>query len=99
MSQNTVTVVAMIKAKPGMEETVKAELLSLIEPTRSEAGCITYVCHQLTDDPSRFMFYENWRSKEDLDKHLQTPYLQGLVAKAEEMFAEPLDVSLWQIIA
>jgi len=65
-----VTVLALFKAKPGLEEEVKRELMALQGPTRSEEGCINYDLHQSKEDPSRFMFYENWKSQEDLDKHL-----------------------------
>ena len=74
------------------------ELLALVEPTRSENGCLNYDLHQDTEDSSLFMFYENWTSKQDLDKHLQSPHLQALRAKAEGLFAEPINVTLWQMI-
>ncbi len=92
-----VTVLALIKAKPGLEDTVKNELTALIEPTRKEPGCIGYSLHQNSEDQSRFMFYETWKSREDLDKHLAMPYLQALVAKADDLFDGPLDVSMWQV--
>jgi quinol monooxygenase YgiN len=99
MSSKKVTIIAKITAKQGKQEQVKNELLSLIEPTRSEEGCITYILHQDSDNDAVFMFYENWISKEALDKHLQTPHLQGLVAKAEELFAAPLEVKFYDMLA
>jgi quinol monooxygenase YgiN len=38
MADGKVTVIARIKAKPGLEETVKKEVMNLVSPTRSEAG-------------------------------------------------------------
>lgn len=98
MNQKTLTVVARVQAKVGKEEEVKNELFALIEPTRSELGCINYDLHQAVDDPSVFMFYENWRSKEDLDKHLETPYLRAWKEKAESLLTGPSDVTLWTMI-
>jgi len=46
MAGRKVTVFALVQAKPGMEETVKQELLALIGPTRSEEECINYDLHQ-----------------------------------------------------
>ncbi|MFB3107958.1 MAG: putative quinol monooxygenase [Candidatus Binatia bacterium] len=91
---NKVTVLALFKAKPGLEEEVKRELMALQGPTRSEEGCINYDLHQSQEDPSRFMFYENWKSQEDLDKHLQMPYLTAFREKAGDLLAEPTSITL-----
>lgn len=99
MSDKQVTVLARIKAKPGMEETVKNEVLALVAPTRAESGCINYDLHQAADDKSLFILYENWVSKEALEAHLAMPYLEAFKAKAEELLAEPLDISLWGMIS
>ena len=98
MADGRITVVALIKAKPGMEEAVMQQAEALLEPTRAEPGCIDYVLHRAEEDASSLMFYENWRSREDLDEHLQKPHLQGFVEKAGPMLAEPLAVTLWRVI-
>ncbi len=93
-----VTVLALLKAKPGLEEEVKRELMALQGPTRSEEGCINYDLHQSKEDPSCFMFYENWKSQEDLDKHLQMPYLTAFREKAGDLLAEPTSITLHKMI-
>ncbi len=93
-----VTVLALFKAKPGLEEEVRRELMALQGPTRSEEGCINYDLHRSKDDPSRFMFYENWKSQEDLDQHLQMPYLTAFREKAGELLAEPASITLHEMI-
>ena len=57
---STVTVVAKVTANSDAVETVKSELLKMIEPTRQEEGCIEYLLHQEIDNPAVFVFYENW---------------------------------------
>ena len=99
MANKSVTVLARIKAKGGMEERVKQELLALVAPTRAEAGCINYDLHQSADDPTLFMFYENWKSKEDLDQHMEMPYLKALAEKGGELFAAPVELTLWEKIS
>jgi quinol monooxygenase YgiN len=95
MPDEKLTVVAYIKAKPGQAEAVQEALMALIEPTRNEPACINYDLHRSNTDPDLFMFYENWRSKEDLDAHLETPHLTAFKAKAGELLAEPLKVELF----
>ena len=93
-----ITVIAIIKAKDGQAEQVEQELLALIDPTRAEDGCITYELNKDTQEPGKFVFYEEWKSKQALDEHLKTPHLQALIAKADQLFAEPLDVTICQKI-
>lgn len=99
MTNEKVTVIAKFKARPGMEETLRRELLALIDPTSAEEGCINYDLHQSADDKALFMFYENWLSREDLDDHLQMPYLQAFLARTDELLAEPAEISLWKMIS
>lgn len=84
------TVVAEIVAKPGCEQRLREELLRLIEPTRAEEGCLQYDLHESTEQPGRFLFYENWTSRAALDRHLATPHLERLSALLAELAqAEP----------
>lgn len=96
MPDKNLTVIARIKAKEGAEEEVKQILLSLIEPTHKEVGCVDYTMHQGTDDKSLFMFYETWTSKETLEDHIQKPHVQAFIARADELLDGPLDVSFWE---
>jgi quinol monooxygenase YgiN len=99
MADKKVTVLARFKAKGGLEEKAKQAILACVAPTRAEAGCINYDLHQDANDKAVFMLYENWVSKQALDEHLEMPYLKGLVAKADELFAEPIDIALWEMIS
>jgi quinol monooxygenase YgiN len=99
MPKEKVTVVASFRAKPGMEETVRAAITAVIAPTRAEPGCINYDLHQSSEDASCFMLYENWVSKKDLDEHLAMPYLKDLIAKADGMLAEPIGIALYTMIS
>jgi quinol monooxygenase YgiN len=98
MANGKVTVVARIKSKPGMEENVREKLMSLVAPTRAEAGCINYDLHRSMDDGSLFLFYENWASKDDLDKHLEMPYLKAWREEAKDFCAAPTEITLWEMI-
>ena len=96
MADNEITVLAKLKAKESMADKVRQEGLSLVAPTRSEAGCISYDFHQDTEDKSSFMFHENWTSRKALDEHIAKPHLQAFIARADELLAEPMDVTIWQ---
>jgi quinol monooxygenase YgiN len=86
------TVVAELIAKPGREDDLKIELLRMVEATRREEGCVQYDLHVGTDQPGSFVFYENWTSREALDRHAASPHLQAFGAKAPELLAQPTRV-------
>lgn len=96
MTPKPVTVLALLEAKPGMEEQLKHELLALVEPTRAEEGCINYDLHQGVEAPSMFMFYENWASQADLDRHGQSPHIAKFHARQDELLARPTEVTRWE---
>jgi quinol monooxygenase YgiN len=93
-----VTVVALIQAKPGLEERVAAELEALLEPTRAE-GCLDFDMHRSATDPARFMFHENWTSEAALESHFATPHIRRWLALVDELCAAPLDVTRWSPVA
>ena len=96
MTNQIITVVARIKAKPGLEDTVRQELLKLLGPTRSEKGCINYDMHQCCEDASLFLFHENWSSDEDLRVHLAAPHIKSWFEKSKTLLAEPVEVTRWK---
>jgi quinol monooxygenase YgiN len=98
MNAKPVTVVAQIKARLGQENAVRQELLSLVAPSREDVGCINYDLHQALDNPTLFLFHENWVSKADLDAHLQRPDLQAVLGRVGQMVAEPPEITLWEKI-
>jgi quinol monooxygenase YgiN len=81
MPKDGAILVAMVKAKPGEEEAVKQALMSLVEPTRKEPGCLCYNLHQSKTDKAQFMFYEQWASKDALTAHSKTPHMKALGAR------------------
>jgi quinol monooxygenase YgiN len=87
------TIVAHIKAKPGMEQRMQQDLLRLLEPTRSEAGCITFDLLIDRNDPTVFMLYENWENQAALDAHFEQPYVKLVLQAYEVTLAEPIAVN------
>jgi len=79
----TLTIIANIYVNEGKIDFVKNELLKLIAVTREEEGCINYDLHLNNDDPSHFMFFENWQSHEDWQKHMDTAHIKHYAEAVE----------------
>ena len=75
-------VVAVLTAKNGSEHQVSEVLSALVEPTRSEAGCLSYQLFASAADPATFITIETWRSQADLDAHMRTAHVQQALGAA-----------------
>jgi len=95
---STVTVVAKVTAKIDAIAAVKAELLKMIEPTRQEEGCIEYRLHQDNDDPSVFVFYENWKSLVCLEQHMKSQHFQEYVAAVNDLISDKIVHKMTEIV-
>ncbi len=80
MPDNSMRVVARIKALPDTVADVRSILTGLIEPTRNEAGCITYELWQNREDATDFTFVEEWASATALDAHAASQHLKDATA-------------------
>ena len=93
------SVVAQLEARPGKEDDLRGMLLTLIEPTRAEDGCVQYDLHVHSSDPSRFVFYENWTSQEHLDRHAASAHLKNFGAATADLLVQPPRVETYSRIA
>lgn len=94
----TLRVVARIQAQPGKIMEVREALLALIEPTRKEAGCITYQLLQNRDDPSDFTFVEEWTSDACLDAHAVSDHLREARSKLAPLTVAKPDIRKYDLI-
>ena len=95
---STVTVVAKVTAKTDTIEAVKAELLKMIAPTRKEEGCIEYRLHQDNDNPTVFVFYENWMDISYLEKHMKSQHFLAYVAAVDDLIADKIVHKMTEIV-
>jgi quinol monooxygenase YgiN len=89
VTSESVRVIASFKAKPGQQEALKQILMSLVEPTRSELGCIAYILHQDTNDIRHLVFDEIWVNMQALKEHAAKPYIRALSQRLQGIVSEP----------
>ena len=88
-------VTAVINAKAGMEDKVKAEILANIPNVRAEQGCVRYDLHVLDKDGARFMLYEIWEDRDALNVHSKAPHMTAYRERTKDMVAGPAQVEIW----
>lgn len=94
MNEEKIVLIARLKVKADKIEAAKSAALSIVEPSRSEAGCINYDIHQSIEDETLFFWHETWISKAALDAHFATPFFGEFFKVVEEVAAEPPQINL-----
>ena len=85
-----ISLIAVLKAKPGQTDALRQALQALLLPTRQEPGNLDYALLQLRDAPDTFYMREAWQGQDALDAHVAMPYFQAFMAQMESLLAEPL---------
>lgn len=85
-----ISIIAVLKARPGKTESLRDALKALLLPTRQESGNLDYTLFQLRDEPETFYMRESWRDEAALEEHIALPHFQAFIAQMESLLAEPL---------
>ncbi|MFI4911772.1 MAG: putative quinol monooxygenase [Sedimentisphaeraceae bacterium JB056] len=78
-------IVADIVVKAEHVDFVKSEMEKLLPVTRAEEGCLQYDLHVDNNNPSHFMFYEAWESRELWQVHMNAQHLKDYIAATDGM--------------
>jgi quinol monooxygenase YgiN len=92
-----VVVRIMMNALPGKKLELMQTLLSMIEPTRKEAGCLGYAILCDIQDQNRFSLLEEWKTREDLDYHFMTNRFNVLLG-TKTLLSEPLKIQIYTVL-
>ena len=71
--------------KPDKREEFIKLATEATKQTRKEPGNLSYNVYEETTYPNSFIFFEEWKSRGSLDKHLATPYAKSIVEKFSEL--------------
>ncbi len=85
-----ISIIAVLKARPGKTESLRDALKALLQPTRQEPGNLDYALFQLRDEPETFYVRESWRDEAALEEHIALPHFQAFIGQMESLLAEPL---------
>ncbi|MCY7384290.1 MAG: antibiotic biosynthesis monooxygenase [Microcoleus sp. CAN_BIN18] len=99
MSKPTLRVVARLVAFPDKVAELKSLLLSIMEPSREDEGCIKYELLQNQADLTDFTFVEEWESAALLEQHLASNHIQAAVQQLEGLAVAPPDIRRYELLA
>jgi quinol monooxygenase YgiN len=75
----------LIKAKEGEEKALLKAAKPCIASSRKEKGCLHYEVLQDIENPRQFVFYERWKSIQDLADHMTTEHFKKLVGDLSDV--------------
>ena len=80
-----VAVSSRFVVKPEKREEFIKLATEATKQTRNEPGNLSYNVYEENTYPNSFIFFEEWKSRRSLDKHLATPYAKSIVDKFSEL--------------
>ncbi len=99
MAEDTLRVIARVKARPDKVNELRSALNSLIEPTRKEPGCLSYNLLQNNEDPTEFAFVEEWRNDAALESHLSSRHFKEAAVKLSSLVAGEPDIRRYRTVS
>lgn len=90
----SVPVVALFLARPGCEARIEELFRGVIDTTLAEEGCISYQLNRAQDEPRRFVWTEEWASRELLDRHLQASHIVELFKQVPDLVESSAVIAL-----
>ena len=85
MFQATATIIAGSERRDEMIRTI----CSIVEPTKSEPGCLACGCYEDARDPNKLLFLERWRSREDFERHVRTDRFRVILSVVDMSAEKP----------
>ena len=86
-----------LKAKPGKEAEVEAFLKAGAEMSKAETGTVTW--YGIKEGEGAYAVFDTFDDEKGRDAHINGEIAKALMAKAEELFSNPLQIHKLQIVA
>src|SRR5437588_5002071 len=87
-------VIATASVKQEKREDFKQGATACIAATRNEEGCLLYDLHESITDPTRFVFVEQWTTREALGAHARSAHLKEWRKIVKECTAAPTRIEI-----
>lgn len=82
---NPVKIMAILTARPGKSEALRALLETMLAPSRAEPGNLRYDLWQDQADPARFVLDELYSDNQAVAAHRATPHFQNYLATINDL--------------
>ena len=77
--------IAILDAKPGLEDAFRERIVELVGAVRREPGCNTFTAYEARDTPGRFYLYEVYTDAAAFAAHLQTNHVHTFISSIPDL--------------
>lgn len=91
-------VIAHVRAKPDHVAQVQDILMSLVDATRKEPGCLSYELLQNHADQEEFVFVERWASAAAEQAHFVMPHLLATLQQLSGLLASEPQIRRYGVV-
>jgi quinol monooxygenase YgiN len=85
-----------MNALPEKRKEVMQTLLSMIESTGKERGCLSHHVFRDIEDDNVFSLIDEWETREDLDQHIMSAKF-GVLLGTKGLLCEPLKIQIFTV--
>lgn len=90
-------IAGQFKVKPEHRTAVIAMAKDLLQPSREEAGCISYSFYEDQSAENLFLFFERWRDRESIDAHFKQSYFKEFATRFPDMIEGEAEINIYEI--
>ena len=91
----------VITAKLTVKPECKAELIKLarglVQPSRSEPGCISYSFYEDQVNENHYLFFEEWVDREAISRHFDKPYFKDFAARLPQLIMGTATIRIHEV--
>jgi quinol monooxygenase YgiN len=93
---SVVIVKIALNALPEKQKEVIQTLLSMIESTVKERGCLSHQIFRDIEDENAFSLIDEWKTREDLEQHLRSAKF-GVLLGTKSLLCDPPNIQIHTI--
>jgi quinol monooxygenase YgiN len=82
--------IVRFEPQAGKEGAFREELLRVIEPTRTESGCLAIHVFESLREPSSFAIHSEWTDEAAFERHVELPHTVRFLEAAKELLTHPV---------
>ena len=77
--------IAVLDAKPGLEDAFRSRIVELVRNVRQEPGCTVFNAYEARDTPGRFYLYEVYTDAAAFAAHLETDHVHAFISAIPDL--------------
>ena len=82
-------VISRVEVRPDAWEPFVAAAGDCIEATRREQGCLAYEIHESLTQPCRFVSFESWETRDDIERHMGSDHMRAFLETTRACVTAP----------